>query len=129
MRGKNGEVHTFTPDATVTWEQAVEWQAKQALAHLAVHHPGEYECLPLAGRLMFDLQFNIRRPASLPKKVQFPMNSRPGDIDNLAKSVLDALQNVQIIRDDRQVTDLIATKRFADAQNPEGVVVELTAWV
>lgn len=124
-----GFSQTYTPDDTVNWEQAVGWQAKQALAAMVVAHPGEFDALPLKGRLMFNLRFNVKRPASLPKKVLFPMKSRPGDIDNLAKSVLDALQNVGVIQDDCQVTDMDVTKRFADQDHPEGVEIELTGWM
>lgn len=130
VRNKHtGFVMTYTPDETVSWEGAVEWQAKQALASMSVHNPDQYDCFPLAGRLMFNLRFNVKRPVSLPKNVVFPMKSRPGDIDNLAKSVLDALQNVGIIKDDCQVTDLSAVKRFADQDHPEGVEIELTGWL
>lgn len=126
---RTNQVTTYTPEATVNWEQTVAWQAKQALSALAVMHPGEYDCLPISGRLVIDLQFNVKRPASLSKKVKFPINSRPGDIDNLAKSVLDALQTVRIIADDKTVTDLTCSKRFADNRNPEGVVITLTGWI
>lgn len=126
---QTNQVSTYTPEATVNWEQAVAWQAKQALSALAVMHPGEYDCLPIKGRLVVDLQFHVKRAASLPKKVKYPMNSRPGDIDNLAKSVLDALQTVRIIEDDKTVTDLSCSKRFADDQNPEGVLITLTGWI
>lgn len=126
---QTGFSQTYTPDDTVTWEGAIGWQTKQALAAMTVAHPGEFDVLPLVGRLMFDLRFNVKRPASLPKKVQFPLKTRPGDIDNLAKSVLDALQNVGVIRDDCQVTDMNAIKRFAEPGHPEGVEIELTGWL
>lgn len=126
---KTGFVNTYTPEDTVTWEQAIEWQAKQALAAMTLDHPGEYDCLPLEKRLMFDMRFNVKRPASTPKKVLFPLKSRPGDIDNMAKCVLDALQNVGVILNDCQVTDMNARKRFADQDHPEGVEITMTAWL
>jgi Holliday junction resolvase RusA-like endonuclease len=123
---KTGFVQTFTPDDTVNWEQAIGWQVKQALAWIQVHHPGELE-LPWSGRVMVDMRFNVRRPASLPKKVLFPMKG--ADIDNLVKCVLDGLQNVNVLTDDKIVTDIDARKRFADPEHPEGVEVEVTAWL
>lgn len=130
VRNKDtGFVHTFTPDATVSWEDTIAWQAKQALAAMMVDHPGEYDVLPLTGRIMVNLRFNVKRSASLPKKVQFPMKSRPGDLDNLEKSALDALQKVGVIQDDKTVTDLDSCKRFADQDHPEGVEIELTGWL
>lgn len=131
VRNKNtGFVQTFTPDTTVAWESAVAWQAKQALAWVEVNHPGEVgACLPFAKRVMVRMRFNIARPKSLPKKEQYPLNARSGDVDNLAKSVLDALQNVNVLEDDKRVTDADCYKRFADAEHPEGVEVEITAWL
>jgi Holliday junction resolvase RusA-like endonuclease len=124
-----GEIQTYTPDDTVSWEGNIGWQAKQALAALHQMHPGQFDVLPLANRLMIQLRFNIKRPQSLPKKVLYPMKSRPGDIDNLDKCVLDALQNVGVIRDDCQVTDLDSMKRFADQDHPEGVEIQITGWL
>lgn len=123
-----GFVQTYTPDATVSWEQAIAWQAKQALAWMEVNHPGEVGTyLPFSQRLMCDMQFNMARPKSLPKKVLYPRSG--GDIDNLAKSVLDALQNVNVIADDKTVTDISVTKRFATVEHPEGVEITLTGWL
>lgn len=127
VRNKNtGFVQTFTPDATVNWEQAIGWQVKQALAQIHTFAPGELE-LPFKGRVMIDMRFNVKRPTSLPKKIEYPMKG--ADIDNLVKCVLDGLQNVNVITDDKIVTDISACKRFADDQHPEGVEVEITAWL
>lgn len=124
---KTGFVQTYTPATTVNWEQTVVWQAKQALAGLAIDH--DLGSLPFAGRIVADVRINVERPKSLPKSVLFPLKSRPGDVDNLAKSVLDALQLAGVIEDDKTVTDLFAYKRFADQDHPEGVEVELIAWI
>jgi Holliday junction resolvase RusA-like endonuclease len=124
---KTGFVHTYTPETTVNWEQTVVWQVKQALAQ--VQMDSDISCLPFAGRIVADVRINVERPKSLPKSVEFPMKSRPGDVDNLAKSVLDALQLAGIIEDDKTVTDLSAYKRFANSEHPEGVEVELISWI
>lgn len=52
-----------------------------------------------------------------------------GDVDNLVKCIFDALQNVRVIGDDKTVTDMTVSKRFADADHPEGVQVTLTGWL
>lgn len=124
---KTGFVHTYTPETTVNWEQAIVWQVKQALVQVQLDH--DISALPFKGRIMADVRINVERPKSLPKSVVFPMKSRPGDVDNLAKSVLDALQIAGVIEDDKTVTDLSAYKRFADSEHPEGVEVELTTWI
>lgn len=128
MRNKHtGFVQTYTPDATMSWEQSIGWQARQALAWVEKNHPGELgKTLPFPGRIAADVVFYLRRPASAPKRVEYPLTG--GDVDNLVKSVLDALQNVQVIGDDKTVTDLTVSKRFADHDNAEGVYIALTGW-
>ena len=127
VKDKNtGFTRTFTPDSTMNWEQSIGWQAKQAVAWVLTNHPGQAE-LPFTGRVMVDVRFNVRRPASTPKKVTHPLKG--ADVDNLAKSVLDALQNVKVIDDDKTVTDLSTCKRFEEPGHPEGVEVEITAWL
>jgi Holliday junction resolvase RusA-like endonuclease len=122
-----GYVQTFTPDVTVNWEQAIGWQVRQALASIELSHPGELaECLPFQGRILATMRFNLKKPKSAPRRVEYPFPG--GDVDNLAKSVLDALQNVQVIGDDKTVTDMSVVKRFADDEHPEGVQVEIVAW-
>lgn len=128
VRDKNtGHTRTFTPDATMNWEQSVGWQAKQALAWVNVNFPDEIAELPCTGRVMASLRFNVARPQSTPKKIQVPLKG--ADVDNLAKSILDALQNVNIIQDDKTVTDLQVFKRFAEQGHPEGCEIELTMWL
>lgn len=130
VRNKDtGFVTTYTPDETVSWEDTIAWQAKQALAAMMMEHPNEYDVLPVKGRIMMNIRFNVKRPKSLPKKVEYPMKARPGDIDNLDKCVLDALQKVGVIENDCTVTDMDSCKRFANENHPEGVEIELTGWI
>jgi Holliday junction resolvase RusA-like endonuclease len=60
------------------------------------------------------MRFYFAYPASEPKKNRIdeaPMN-RKYDIDNLVKSFLDALQDAEIIRDDRIICGVYAEKMF-----------------
>lgn len=121
-----GFTQTYTPDATVNWEQNIGWQVKQALAWIHANHPGEL-ALPWTNRVMVDMRFNVKRPTSLSKKVEYPLKG--ADIDNLVKCVLDALQNVNVLSDDKIVSDISAIKRFAEPEHPEGVEVDITVWL
>lgn len=123
-------VQTYTPETTVNWEQTIVSQVKHQIATItAMIGPGQLDVLPFAGRIMADVRINSVRPKSASKSVEFPLKAQPGDVDNLAKSVLDALQLAGVIEDDKTVTDLTAYKRFADDEHPEGVEVELTAYL
>lgn len=122
-------VQTYTPETTVNWEQTIVRQVREALAGIDVYQPGETAVLPFAKRIVADVRINCVRPKSAPKSVEFPLKAQPGDVDNLAKSVLDALQLAGVIQDDKTVTDLTAYKRFTTEGHPEGVEVELIAWV
>ena len=69
-----------------------------------------------------DSQYNIEIEFVC-KKPKTPTHSYPasiGDIDNLTKAVLDAITSAGIIwNDDRQVTELFASKRYqTDKEEP-----------
>jgi Holliday junction resolvase RusA-like endonuclease len=124
-----GFVQTYTPATTVNWEQTIVAQVRQALAEVIAVDASETDVLPASGRIVADVQFYVKKPKSAPKSVEYPMKAQPGDVDNLAKSVLDALQLAGVIDDDKTVTDLSASKRFVDDEHDEGVEVHLTVWL
>lgn len=60
------------------------------------------------------LAFWLPKPASAPRRRRvWPIKARSGDVDKLARSVLDSLTHT-IVADDSQVTVLIVTKDFGD---------------
>lgn len=122
---KTGQALIYTPDTTVEWENQIGWQAKQAMSWIMVNR-GDDIPWPFTKRVLMTLRFNMRRPASLPKRITHPLTG--ADVDNLEKCVLDALQNVNLIANDNLVTDLDAVKRFEEPGHPQGVEVEMTAW-
>lgn len=74
---------------------------------------------PVEGPLLLTLEFYLPRPVSLPKK-ELHHTKRP-DLDNLAKAIKDALKGT-IYRDDSQITDIVACKRYSPAP---GVLIRL----
>ncbi len=115
----------YTDPRTREWEDHVEAQVKRQLLILEQIDDGQELVLPWDGRVIASLRFNVPRPASYPKSVTLPLKAR-GDVDNLAKSVLDAVQNAGVFANDRLVTDLLSFRRYADDQHPVGVEVDLT---
>lgn len=51
---------------------------------------------------------------------------RPGDVDKLARNVLDALTRAQVYVDDVQVVTLLAMKVPVDESSPQGVRIRVT---
>ena len=76
----------YTPDKTKNFENYVKLVAAQ-------HAPKEL----FAGPLDMELEFYLQRPKSLPKKIQ--RHTKKPDIDNLAKSVMDALEGIIYVND------------------------------
>lgn len=107
-------IRMYTDRQTQQWEHVVGLQAK-------AHANRRQLAIPLVGPLVVELTFQVRRPKTV--KHQYPATDR-SDVDNLAKAVLDGMQAVGLMRDDRQVVDLISRKRYAD-DGQEGVVVSL----
>ena len=66
--------------------------------------------------------FALPRPKSLAKKVSAHIK-RP-DIDKLARAALDALSGV-IWRDDSQVVELVASKSYAEPEEPPYVDISV----
>ena len=96
---KNGRV--FTPKETRTFEKAVENWAKRLKAPVVKY--------PIRVTLL------IYEPR--PKSVAVPCGvlhyNQKGDIDNLAKSILDGLNGV-LYADDKQIVDLGIKRRYGD---------------
>ena len=88
----------YTPKNTVQFERYVkEVASKYAPPKL------------LSGALYMTLSFYLQRPQSLSSKVMYDIK-RP-DVDNLAKSIMDALEGV-IYEHDAQVIHLDVTKDY-----------------
>lgn len=88
----------YTPAKTKQFENYVKLVAAQ-------HAPEELLITALEVRL----DFLFHRPKSLPKKIRY--HTKKPDVDNLAKSVLDALEGI-IYVNDAQVISLQVTKDY-----------------
>lgn len=116
---RGGFVRSFTPHKTVAFESLVAMKAEQAMAGAD----------PLDGPLALKLYVELAIPQSwsLKKKAGalqgiVKPTSRP-DIDNYVKAIADGGNGI-LWRDDSQITDLSAVKRYG--QHP-GVHVEVRA--
>lgn len=88
----------YTPTQTKQFENYVKLVAAQ-------HAPKEL----LTSALEVQLDFLLPRPKSLPKKIRYHI--KKPDIDNLTKSVLDALESI-IYVNDAQIISLQVTKDY-----------------
>jgi Holliday junction resolvase RusA-like endonuclease len=98
---------------------------------LRVAKPSAPRVLAAGGPLSIDLEFVFARPASHLTKAGVLRASAPRlhtnmpDVDNLVKLVLDAL-NGEFYRDDRQVIEISARKRYTQGREPAGTDVCLS---
>lgn len=82
----------------------------------------------LTGPLVVRVAFGMPRPASASKTERtWPIKARSGDVDKLARSVLDALTNV-LFADDSQVVKLIVDKDWGDPPGAHIKVWTMDEW-
>lgn len=129
--GKDGGrpwAQVYNDAATVNWEEHVAWQVKEQLARISIESGDDDDeiRLPFQARVLAVIRFNFERPKSTPQTVEYPVKSRT-DVDNLAKAILDALQNAKVLSNDNIVTDLMTYKRYTSPLHPEGVEIDITA--
>ena len=111
--------HAYTPQETLNYEI---WVKESYLKEYPKHHLLEDE-------LVAKLTAYYPIPKSKSKKVQEMMEEdeiRPQtkpDLDNIAKSVLDALNGVAY-RDDSQIVELSVYKKYSDRPRVEVVIYE-----
>ena len=106
---KNGRTWTYTDSKTVNAEKFI----KACCIGLERFTEGQ--------PLKMDIGFYFIRPKGAKKRL-YP----PGDIDNYCKCLIDGLQgNGGIIPDDKQVTELRATKRYGESTRIEVEIMEV----
>ena len=123
----NGRARVYTPTATADWEHfaAVElraaWEAKP----------------PMTGPLGCEIVAVFPRTAALLRKVRgeykhptwrLPHGVKP-DADNIAKSVLDAVEKAGVILDDKQIALLTVGKHYAMIHEEPRVEVRIWSLV
>ncbi len=92
----------FTEPADRAWREAVGWEAKEVMRIKS--------WAPVFGPFFAAFEFWLPRPPT--STLQFPTGPRDPDLDNLKKSVLDALQGI-VYRNDRDyVEDIGSRKRW-----------------
>jgi Holliday junction resolvase RusA-like endonuclease len=104
-RDGSGNVYTFTPPRTKTFEKTVAWHAAAALQEWI---DLEEMAWPAHRRMALKLYF-------------FMGDERARDLDNCVKSVTDALNKI-VFDDDKQIDELYARREF-DKKSPRTVIV------
>ena len=120
---KTGKTWAVTPEKTVSYEQQIIKACKEAMERS--HHEGYFNNEPLW--LTITAYYDI--PKSTSKKQRqlmynddiFP--TKKPDVDNIAKVVCDALNNV-LYKDDTQICDLEINKRYINEPCDEQDVIQ-----
>lgn len=101
-------VTTYTPEKTASYENLVKVKAQEAMSGRPM----------IEGPVAVQIALHVTPPASWSQKKQraalegavFP-TSKP-DADNCIKGIFDAMNEI-VFRDDKQVVDLVVSKRYA----------------
>ena len=109
VRLPTGHVRLYDPAQSKDWKRTV-------MAQVFVVRPATWAVT--RSPLTVGLEFFLARPKSAPKRQVWPAK-RP-DLDNLAKSVLDALRGL-VYHDDAQIVRLDLSKQYGEP----GVVIRI----
>jgi len=99
-RPRFSQGRVYIPSKTRTWQNTVAWAAK-------AHRPDEL----MSGSLYMQLNFHFKKPKSIKKDVYYCIGK--SDIDNYAKSVMDALHNI-FYKNDNQIVRLHCIKVYGN---------------
>jgi Holliday junction resolvase RusA-like endonuclease len=89
----------------------------------------DWEMVPAEVPVAVVLTFRFARPKSHSQKRRHTdgrLKANGTDIDKLVRLMLDAMTVARVIDDDRQVSDLMASKRWCSDDEPEGVTLLMT---
>lgn len=118
VKGKDGKNRAVVVDAAK--RPLKDWRGDVTAAVQRAMGDAEQIVGPVAVRLVFALP----RPASAPKNRRVWPSGRVGDVDKLARSVLDSLTDAGVWHDDAQVVELHVVKDYPGpdiAQHVPGV--------
>jgi Holliday junction resolvase RusA-like endonuclease len=103
-------------DNLVLWREAVRATAVQVRGDNA----------PLTGPLGITLAFRLPAPKSRPKRRRtWPIGKNAGDLDKLARAVLDGLTTSHLIDDDGLFVEALVAKEYPIGDEVPGVSVRI----
>lgn len=120
-------VRTFTPDKTVAWERRAELVAREAWRRDPLPREG-VEIVVLVEAIHDRPKDLVPKPKGR-KRIpagRIACRKKP-DIDNVVKSVLDALVLARVLEDDVTVSSVVATKAYRALDEGPAVRVRLFA--
>jgi len=118
---RGGRASVYNPKTADEWKGQIKKRLQQ------------YQGMNLDGNFHVKLNFFFARPKShfgtgknckALKTTSPAQHTQKPDLDNLAKSVLDAITDLQIWKDDSQVTELTLAKEWADVIKP-GMIAQI----
>jgi Holliday junction resolvase RusA-like endonuclease len=111
-------VHTYTPKATVDYESLFAWEWQKN------HYPLFKNALKVHITAYFEPLKSDKKSLKMQKINNKVKHIHKPDIDNIIKAVLDGLNGVAY-KDDNQVVELVAFKRYAEKQRIEVEIIEV----
>lgn len=119
LKGMKFPIVTESNRNVKSWAQLVAQGASEALVALPASERGL-----LAHGVRLTIGFYLPRPKHHRKRGVFVPHCVAPDIDKLERAVLDSLANV-LYHDDKQVTELIAGKYYAEVDAPARIDVRV----
>lgn len=94
---------------------------RKAITEFAIYAATEQSWDTIEGPVELQVTFYLERPATIPKSKR-PFPTVPPDVDKLCRAVGDGLTDACVWGDDSQVVSLVASKQYADTQQPGALI-------
>lgn len=124
IRSKGGQV--IGTNLVESSKKVGPWRVRIAAAGIVAMR--RFGAQPFEGAVRVHLRFILPRPKATPKTLPTPPAiKRNGDIDKLARAVLDALTGPVLV-DDALVVELRCVKRIAEPEEEARVVITVATY-
>ena len=119
---RGGFVSVYNPKSADFWKGMVQDSLNE---YAGMHYEGAIHILLVFYMPRPKSHYGTGRNANLLKDTAPYHHTKTPDIDNLTKAVMDAITDIKVWKDDKQVVAVDAEKRYCTSYGSEGLTIDI----